>query len=146
MMPFGCAQLVPVRRMHAVTRVDFSRGLHRGAPPPAGCGTLPAGAPTEGYFASGGVSATGGGRSRRPPRGEVATGAGGEAARRGRRITALDVLPHVPGHGDHGVPVERGEPSSTRSRSRGTRSRRRRSSTTGQAHTVTVDEIERIVI
>ena len=42
--------------------------------------------------------------------------------------------------------LSRGGPSSTRSRSRGTRRRRRRSSTTGTADTVTVDEIERIVI
>ena len=44
----------------------------------------------------------------------------------------LDVLPHVPGDGDHGVPCRTGEPWSTHSRSRGTRLRRRRSSTTGR--------------
>ena len=31
------------------------------------------------------------------------------AARRGRGAAALHVLPHVPGDGDHGVPVERGD-------------------------------------
>ena len=30
-----------------------------------------------------------------------------QAARRGRGAAALDVLPHVPGDGDHGVPVDR---------------------------------------
>ena len=42
--------------------------------------------------------------------------------------SAHDVLPHVPGDGDHGV----WGPSSTRSRSRGTRRRRRRSSMTAR--------------
>ena len=55
-----------------------------------------------------------------------------QAASRDRRALALDVLPHVPGDGDHGVSVERGEPSNTRSRSRGTRRRRRRSCTIGR--------------
>ena len=32
--------------------VDFPRGLIRGEPPPAGCGTYPAGAPAAGYFAA----------------------------------------------------------------------------------------------
>ena len=32
-----------------------------------------------------------------------------QAARRGRGAAALDVLPHVPGDGDHGIPVERGD-------------------------------------
>ena len=33
-----------------------------------------------------------------------------QAARRGCRAAALDVLPHVPGDGDHGVSLERGNP------------------------------------
>ena len=40
--------------------------------------------------------------------------------RRCRRAAAVDVLPHVPGDGDHGVPVERGNPRA-RAADRGTR-------------------------
>ena len=49
-----------------------------------------------------------------------------QAPCRGRGAPAPDVLPHVPGYGDHGVPVEWGDAR------RGTRLRRRRSSTTGR--------------
>ena len=68
-----------------------------------------------------------------------------QAARRRRGAAALDVLPHVPGDGDHGVPVEWGtlehaqqiaghaSPKTTKLYDR-------------TADTVTVDEIERIVI
>ena len=44
---------------------------------------------------------------------------GGAAAGRGRGVTALDVLLHVPGDGDYGVPIERGGRWSTRSGARG---------------------------
>ena len=53
------------------------------------------------------------------PHGAPADGAGARAAsgpgddqeaRRGRGVAALDVLPHVPGDGDHGVPIERRDP------------------------------------
>ena len=68
-----------------------------------------------------------------------------QAAGRGGGSAALDVLPHVPGDWDHGVPVERGtlehaqqiaghaSPKTTKLYDR-------------TADTVTVDEIERIVI
>ena len=49
----------------------------------------------------------------------------------GRGAAAVDLLPHVPGDGGHGVSVERGG-SSTPSRSPGTRRPRRRSSTTAR--------------
>ena len=58
---------------------------------------------------------------------------------------ALDLLPHVPGDGDHGVSIDRGDPRAL-SRSPGTGRPRRRRCTIGRADTVTVDEIERIVI
>ena len=62
---------------------------------------------------------------------DAAGGAGhDQAPSGGGGAPAVDLLPHVPGDGDHGVPLERGKPSSTPSRSRGTRPRRR-SSTTG---------------
>ena len=63
-------------------------------------------------------------RPRRPGDDQAAGGRGGAAR--------LDLLPHVPGDGDHGVSVKPGGPSSTLSRSPGTRRRRRRSSTTGR--------------
>ena len=43
-----------------------------------------------------------------------------QAARLGCGAAALDVLPHVPGDGDHGVPVERGDPGA-RAADRGAR-------------------------
>ena len=43
-----------------------------------------------------------------------------QAAGRGRGAAALDVLPHVPGDGDHGVPVERGD-AGARAADRGAR-------------------------
>ena len=55
-----------------------------------------------------------------------------QAARRGRGTPTFHVLPHVPGDGDHQRTCRTGEPSSTRSRSRGTPHPRRRSSTTGR--------------
>ena len=58
---------------------------------------------------------------------DQAPGGGGGAA-------ALDLLPHVPGDGDHGVPLERGDP------------RARPAEYDRTADTVTVEEIERIVI
>ena len=67
------------------------------------------------------------------PVGPGARAAGGpgddQAARCGRGATALDVLPHVPGDGDHGVLVERRNPRARAADRRGTRRRRRRSST-----------------
>ena len=47
-------------------------------------------------------------------------------------LPATTVLPHVSGDGDHGVPCRTGGRSSMRSGSRGTRRRRRQSSTTGR--------------
>ena len=55
-----------------------------------------------------------------------------QAAGCGDGAAGDDVLPHVSGDGDHGVPVERGDARSMRSGSPGTRRRRRRSSTTGR--------------
>ena len=60
-----------------------------------------------------------------------------QAARGDRRAVALNLLPHVPGDGDHGVAIHRagaGWGSSTRSRARArdTRGRRRLNSMTGR--------------
>ena len=45
------------------------------------------------------------------PGARAAGGAGdGQAARGGRGSAVLDVLPHVPGDGNHGVPIERRDP------------------------------------
>ena len=60
---------------------------------------------------------------RRPdgPGARAAAGPGDDqAAPRGRGAAALDVLPHVPGGGDHGVPVERGD-AGARAADRGAR-------------------------
>ena len=96
------------------------RRLHRGGRAPgAEGGALPDRGP-------GGAPADG------PGARSAARSGDGQAARRSRGAAALDVLSHIPGDGDHGVPVERGDPRGTRSRSRGTRRRRRRSSTTGR--------------
>ena len=56
----------------------------------------------------------------RPGHDQASGGCGGAAP--------VDLLPDVPGDGDHGIPVEREEPSSTPSRSRGARRPRLRSS------------------
>ena len=67
--------------------------------------------------------AEGGALPDRRPGGAAADGAGArsaapsgddQAARRGGGAAAVDVLPHVPGDGDHGVPVERGFPAGPR--------------------------------
>ena len=64
----------------------------------------------------------------------------------GAGTPALDLLPHVPGDGDHGVPVERGGRSSTRQRIAGHASPRTTKLYDRTADTISVDEIERIVI
>ena len=68
-----------------------------------------------------------------------------QAARRGCRAAAVDVLPHVPGDRDHGVPVERRGRWSTRSKIAGHASPKAKLYDR-TSDTVTVDEIERIVI
>ena len=55
-----------------------------------------------------------------------------QAAGGGGGAPGLDLLPHVPGDGHHGVPLERRGRWSTPSRSLDTRRPRRRSSTTGR--------------
>ena len=65
---------------------------------------------------------------------------------RGRGAPALDVLPHVPGDGDHDASVERGHPRA-RAADRGARvAEDDEALRTGTADTVTVDEIGGIVI
>ena len=85
--------------------------------------------------------ADGGALPERRPRGAAADGPGAlapsrpghdQAAGGGGGSAALDLLPHVPGDGDHGVSVEWGDARNTRSRSPGTPPRRPRSSTTGR--------------
>ena len=97
----------------------------------------------------------GGALPERRPGGAEADGAaavaasrpGDDQAARGDRGTAgVDLLPHVPGDGDHGVLIERGN-----ARARATDRRARASPKTTKlydrtADTISVDEIERIVI
>ena len=111
------------------------REAARRAGPPPGCGgarRLRRGGRSRG--------AEGGALPDHGPGGAAADGPGAraavrvgddQAARRGCGAAALDVLPHVPGDGDHGVPVERGD-AGARAADRGARLRRRRSSTTGR--------------
>ncbi len=63
----------------------------------------------------------------------------------GLRAPALDVLPHVPGDGDHGLSVERGD-AGARPQIAGHASPKTTKLYDRTADTVTVDEIERIVI
>ena len=94
-----------------VRRGGRARGAEGDALPERGAGGAPA-------------DRTGAAAARRPGDDQAAGGRGGAAR--------LDVLPHVPGDGDHGVSVERGDPRARSSRSPGTRRRKRRSSTTGR--------------
>ena len=93
----GCARAPDADRRPPARRPG-PRGLPRRAPRPGPAGrALPEHGP-------GGATADG-------PGARAAGGPGDDqAARRGRGAPALDVLPHVPGDGDHGVPVERGNP------------------------------------
>ena len=98
--------------------------------------------------------ADGGALPERRPGGAAADGPGALAASRpgddqaagGRGGSpALDLLPHVPGDGDHGVSVEWGD-ARTRAADRRARLPKTTKLYDRTADTITVDEIERIVI
>ena len=120
----------------------------RSGPPPAGCGPrrLRRGGRAQG--AEGGAlpdRRPGRAAADRPGARPAARAGDDQAAGRCRGAAVLDVLPHVSGHGDHRVPVERRD-ARTSAADRGARIVEDDEAYDRTADTVTVDEIEPIVI
>ena len=69
-----------------------------------------------------------------------------KAARRDRRAPGLDVLPHVPGHGDHGAYLSDGGTREHAQQIAGHASPKTTKLHDRTVDSVTVDEVERIVI